>query len=150
MLVTHGSYFVGQISNEYGNNDIFADSLFYDPYSTVADSRNDSYEGLFPFTPENPLNYSPWDFWAWDNVNATVPADSVSARLYIDTIMQYYIPRACLALGLDCDLSQFFTSTGVLLPPDAVGLNILPNPATDFTKIEAAGAFPMQHIYVYD
>jgi hypothetical protein len=94
---------------------------------------------------------SPWDIWAWNNANALPPApapaglnDSIAGRLYIDTILSYFAPRACLALGLGCDLKPLNT-----LDAELIGLEISPNPATEsmtFSTTDKA----IQSIYLYD
>lgn len=149
VVEVQGSYLAQKLVNEFGNNSAFDDINWSDPYTAAADSRNDGFEGLLPFTPTDPLDPSPWQFWAWNNPNATEPSDSIGARIYIDTIMNYYAPRACLTLGLDCDLSNY-TAVEEVLNADAVGLAIAPNPATSVVRIETAASHPIERIYVYD
>jgi hypothetical protein len=149
VVEVQGSYLAQKLVNEFGNNNAFDDIDWSDPYTAAADSRNDGFEGLMPFTPVDPLDPSPWQFWAWNNPNATEPSDSVGARIYIDTIMNYYAPRACLTLGLDCDLSNY-TAVEEVLDAATVGLQLAPNPATSVVRFETAADHPIERIYVYD
>jgi poly(3-hydroxybutyrate) depolymerase len=149
VVEVQGSYLVQRLADQYGNNAVFADADLNDPYTAAADSRNDGYEGLYPFPVASPLNSSPWAFWAWNNVNATTLADSIGAKMYIDTIMNYVAPRACITLGLGCDLSNF-SAVKEVLDANAVGLKVSPNPAKELVRFETASEFPMEHIYVYD
>ncbi|HHJ51220.1 MAG TPA: T9SS type A sorting domain-containing protein, partial [Phaeodactylibacter sp.] len=71
---------------------------------------------------------------------------------YTDTLIAYFAPRACLALDLGCDLSDYIiTNTkGDFLQKDAVGLNISPNPATNEAVFSTFRNFPMQDVLLYD
>jgi hypothetical protein len=50
-----GSYALSRLNYNFGNNDAFALAGISDAYTTVADSRNDGYEGLFPFFAPTPV-----------------------------------------------------------------------------------------------
>jgi hypothetical protein len=150
VVEVQGSYLAQKLVDEFGNNDIFANEDWIDPYTEVANSRNDGYDGLFPMLPTDPTNNAPWQFWAWNNVNADEPADSVYARLVIDSIMNYVTPRACLALGLGCDLSGYITAVEEILDADEAGLQVAPNPASDVVRFETNAQYPMESIYVFD
>lgn len=73
IVEVQGAYLVARKANLLGNNQVFADANIMDDFTTVANSRNDGFEGLFPmprpctespFTPgvEN-CESSPWDWW---------------------------------------------------------------------------------------
>jgi hypothetical protein len=149
VVTVQGSLIVQKLSNEFGNNDAFADHGFIDGCTATANAGNKGYDGLYPFFSSDPTESAPWDFWAWNNVNATELADSIAAKQVIDSIMCYYIPRACLQLGLGCDLTGF-SDTREPLNPAAVGLKASPNPATAKVRLTTNAEYPMQHIYVYD
>ena len=70
------------------------------------------------------------------------------ARLFIDTIIAYSAPRACLALNLGCDLGRF-TGTHNLNPSE-VGLEILPNPAQDVIHVSTFTNFPILSAQIMD
>lgn len=44
-----GSRRILQIANEFGNNDIFKNAGFNDPFTDAANKNNEGFEGLFPF-----------------------------------------------------------------------------------------------------
>lgn len=144
-----GSQGVQRRSNRLGNNAPFQGGTFTDPVSMEADTKNDGYDGLFPFfRPFPPPEGSPWDWW--DTVVWNVPHPSggtfnsagrmtnpdmsaQKARTYIDTIQAYLNPRIVCALNLPgCTLSGLFED----LDPGAVTL--YPNPSQDFFVVESA------------
>ncbi len=142
-----GSYDIQAELSGLGTNDLFSGipDAFID-FSEVADSRNDGYEGLFPFPTDDPLNSAPWDFYALDNPNADdPPADPVVARTYWDTVFAYVGPRACLAMDLPCNLTSLER-----LDAAEIGLKVMPNPATSEVQIVAAPEYTIKAIEMYD
>src|SRR5690606_34382473 len=71
VVEVQGAYLVQLLANQYGNNNVFIDANIDDVYTTVANSRNDGYEGLYPMPREenNENDSSPWDWWSPDNTN---------------------------------------------------------------------------------
>lgn len=66
------------------------------------------------------------------------------ALAYIDTMMNYFTPRAYLALNL------MATSTNEVLSAEEVQLEIGPNPMSDYMFVRSAQDKPMLDIAVYD
>ena len=70
-----GSLNVSEISNTLGNNSVWDNATFLDPYTEAANSRNNGNRGLFPMprqnwdltadSLDNPISVeaSPWEFW---------------------------------------------------------------------------------------
>ncbi len=122
------------------------------------------FEGLYPFLrPTNEFGQeetSPWNWWdpvVWSAVPALDPrfdnlhdlnlqnnADMSKdkAMAYIDTIMWYFTPRAALALGL--------TSTEELISPEAVSLQVMPNPASEQVFLRTDAEHPMREVLLFD
>ncbi|HRF41196.1 MAG TPA: T9SS type A sorting domain-containing protein, partial [Saprospiraceae bacterium] len=73
--------------------------------------------------------------------NATMSA--AQGRLYTDTIMGYFAPRAYAALNLT-------SSTQELIAGEQVQLKAFPNPAGEEILIQTAAEFPMQDIRLFD
>lgn len=147
-----GANVVATQQSNFGNNQIWTNAQFQDPITQVANSRNGGREGLFPFPTTSPTDSAPWDFYAANNVNAgnaTDPLDPARARMYIDTIMAYFAPRACVALGLGCDLSGVSSTKDVISASD-VQLQMMPNPAYDQVRIQTSLDFPIQDVQVFD
>ncbi len=149
-----GSNVVSIVQDGFGNNAVWKDAGFVDPLSQLMASRNGGREGLAPFPSNDPTDAGRWDFY--DPNDPTVnppfpsdPPDPVTARLYIDTIMAYFAPRACVALGLDCDLDGI-SSTKEILGANEVGLKMMPNPAYAEVSFQSATEFPIQDIQVFD
>ena len=125
-----------------------------------------------PFTGEPAPEASPWEWWDpefWGNVphpscGTVMPPDcsfhtinSINAQamseelgmMYVDSIIGYFTPRACITLGLDCDLDEF-TSTNNIVSNDLSGLSIAPNPAQDQFMITSNESHVMKEIALYD
>ncbi len=146
VVEVQGSYLIQKLNTEYGNNSIFHNLQFVDNYTPVANSRNDGYRGLFPLI--NPASSSPWDFWAEDNPNATAPSDNENARAVIDTVMNFFAPRACLALNLGCNLENYVNIVETQLPE--VKLMVAPNPMTEQVRFESLSGSPIRAIEIFD
>lgn len=143
-----GANIVSIQQDRFGNNQVFKNAKFNDPITTVMNTRNSGREGLAPLPRVDPTDSAPWDFYAANNPNATTPPNPVSARLYIDTIMRYFAPRACVALGLNCNLAGI-SATKVINAGD-VALQMMPNPAFDQVRIQTSLDFPIQDVQVFD
>ncbi len=157
VVKVQGSYLIQALNTEYGNNSVFSSKskLFNDPYTLAANQLNDGLDGLFPLVRESAYDSSPWDFWdPATNINharglQTNPDMSKAKALrFIDTLINYVKPRACLALGLNCDLSRYTGTTN--LDPAAVGLNVVPNPAQEQIVVKTDAAFPILDVQILD
>ncbi len=146
-----GSYIVQQAANAFGNNDVFPEAaLATDPITMNANSNNDGYFGLYPIITSNPLDSSPWDWWAPDNPNNTsglITNPDMSpekGRAYVDTIQAYAAPRLVCALGLsECAL------VGASINEEtAIEFNVFPNPTTE--QITITSAIKMDEVAVFD
>lgn len=131
--------------NSISVNDDLLNAVFDDPYTTGAQNAAtslgaDYQEGLYSIT--SPIYF--YDPWAWydpadPNIDNTTPGASgygsaanpfntpESARMYVDTIMGYFNPRACVVLDLPCKGN--FSSTNEVIQ-DASRLSVFPNPAS--------------------
>lgn len=144
---------VMNVENKLGNNSSYAalSKNWQDPYTLRANILNNGSEGLFPI--DGAANGSgPWEWWDPNAIrtllksqgytdqqvdailaNGSTPNPLMSksrALLYIDTAMNYIMPRVACALGLSCtDLSIRSTS-------DFAELTALsPNPAQNHLRI---------------
>ncbi|MFN8339874.1 MAG: T9SS type A sorting domain-containing protein [Saprospiraceae bacterium] len=136
----------------YGNNDYFNDIYpSMDPYGNLSKS---SLHGFFPFygTPND--SGSPWEWSFADKPKPTTDpntsgcnTNASTAKMYIDTIVGFFAPRACIALNLPCK-SSVTSSKDV---NDAqVDLRIAPNPATTEFQISTSSEAPIQSYAIYD
>ena len=152
VVQVQGSYEVSKKLNALGTNDIFKKIKKEDPYAATANKRNDGYEGLCPLYGNSVYDSSPWDFWATTNPNAanglkTNPNMSkAKAGGYIDTIVGYSAPRACIALKLPC---ANIVATDDLTDAD-VSLTVAPNPATTTIRFTADAKSTIKELYIYD
>lgn len=139
--------------NQYGLNDVF-DKDYIDDISSAVGTASGNVAGFFPFYTSDSIEAAPWNFHASTNPygledNPGCDTISATALVYVDSMLQYFAPRACLTLGLGCDLTNYVDVTSsVELTGEEVGLNIMPNPAQADVRFEAKEN--IEHIYIYD
>lgn len=150
VVAVNGSYDVIKVANELGNNALF--DTISDATTTIADSKNDGHEGLYPFMTATPQN-APWDWW-----NPADPLDSLSSltnpdmsaakgKLYIDTIMDYLVPRAYIALvTAPAPALTEPASTNEVKGSNQL-VKVYPNPAVDQFIVEASEAIKSVQIF---
>jgi hypothetical protein len=139
-----------------------------DPYKSLVSARNTAYgftqggtysSSLFPFIGRSIDDSGPYQWWntdttvqKWGNNAgslATNPGMSkAKATVYIDSIMTFIIPRACVGLNLPC--ASLVSSTEELLDPATIKLTIAPNPALDMVSFESEVANPIKAVEIYD
>ncbi len=158
VVEVQGSSIVQQEQTDLGNHDAWYEYTFIDPYSVRADAVNGGLEGLFPvIRPEGSLDSSPWDYWSADNVNndsglLTNPDMSAAkAHMYIDTLLGYYAPRACITLDLGCDLEAAGIVVGVEQTlVEKIGLSVSPNPAVNTITFKTNAQNPINRINIFN
>lgn len=144
VVQVQGAYVIQKKMTELGLNDAFAKYDFIDDLSDYAESINEGNAGLFPLfkTEDNKNDSSPWDFWD-KATNPNNPAglffnpdmSKQKAVAYMDTIINYVAPRACLVLNLDCNLSGIVSTKTI--SAEKAGITAMPNPANDFVTIKS-------------
>lgn len=128
---------------------------------------------IYPFRT-NGLGSGPWDWWNKPLLDAIIPVvnmqfgtmissdvlhsnglitnpdmSATKARAYIDTVMAYFIPRACQALQLpSCRLTN--VNTEQLVDATLVQLRIAPNPSTGDVFFSVNTETPMTGIELFD
>ncbi len=140
-----GSRHLARRADAFGNNNIFKTiPAGQDPFGDKSPVKNLGYYE-FRGTPAN--SSSPWE-WA---KSATTPqgatgcnVNPVTAKRYIDTIMAYFAPRACVALGLNC-----WTASASVTDAQ-VNLKLAPNPAISEINITVADNKPVKSYAIYD
>jgi hypothetical protein len=142
-----GSFHLARRAESLGLNEVFktipADK---DPYGAFSTS---GYSGLYPFdnTPNNGTS-APWEWTDITNPNLLAKdcnSDGAVGRTYIDTIVGYFAPRACVALGLDC-----FSSSTNDLTDSEVNLKLYPNPAKNEINVKVNYESPVLSYKLYD
>lgn len=125
----------------------------------------------FPMRPEA----GPWDWWSKPQLDATIAfvnatfgtnfsSDTLHSnglltnpnmspekgRAYIDTIMAYYIPRACVAFGYEeCAEALGIVGVEEVLDARQVGLVMGPNPASESVFLQTHADHPMKDIRLF-
>ncbi len=155
VVEVQGALLISQKMDELNLNSSFAGLNWQDDISLVAQSKNGGLSGLFPIQrpADKAADSAPWDFWAPDNPNnanglQTNPDMSKEkATLYMDTIVAFSAPRACLALNLDCDLSGYLGNKAI--SAKEAGVSYYPNPATDFINFQSEKR-EIKNIVIFD
>jgi acetyl esterase/lipase len=141
--ITTGSCDLHDIIEQNGNNSIFESvPASSDPYKVAG------YSGFRPFngTPNNfnaPWEWRPGPNPTPPNILSLCNNDAVSSRKYIDTIVGYFAPRACVALDL-CSFSKINEINSA-----EIGLSVAPVPAVDAILFQTTEE-PIRSIYIYD
>ncbi len=75
-------------------------------------------------------------------------ANPAGAKIYIDTIMAHFIPRACQGLQLESCLITVGTED--LVDAQTIGFKVFPNPAGSYVNLETAAGHPMEEVHLFD
>lgn len=140
-----GSRHLARRAERFGNNNAFKTLIpSKDPYGA---SNVSGYPGYYEFrgTPDD--TSSPWEWSAGDNPPSICNKVPAVAKTYIDTIIGYFAPRACIALNLPCQ--SLVSGTRDLTDLD-VNLFIAPNPATEMTVITVSEKTPIRKVSLTD
>ena len=129
-----------------GVNNVFKNTKykFYDKYDAIAKARNGGLSSFYPFIGTLNNTGSPWEWAAPSAVTTALGCNfnATTALAYIDTIINYFAPRAALALNLNVvgtnDLNY------------SIDLQIAPNPAVDQAVISVPADYRMKGIDVFD
>lgn len=132
-----------------GMNDVFNEP-WGDEYTAGAVANGGS-NSFFPFPSSDPAESAPWNYASssepYGVAGSDCDTDEATAQIYVDSMLNYFCPRACAAFGLYPDCTDV-TSTANL-DAQEVGLSIQPNPATDQIRFQTK-ELAIESIYVYD
>lgn len=144
-----GSCTVQPILDREGVNSIINDSTYTDDVSAVAAARTGGLQSFLPFPSNDPTEASPWEWHMSSNpygiMGADCDTDSTGARVYADSILNFFAPRACTLLGLDCS-----TVSNRELNLKNYQLTAVPNPAFDEVTFTSEVDDLMIDIEMYD
>ncbi|MEZ4921331.1 MAG: T9SS type A sorting domain-containing protein, partial [Saprospiraceae bacterium] len=144
-----GSCTFQPVVNSLGLNDVFVNANFQDDITAYASANNGGIEGFYPIYGDDS---SPWAFASSAEPYGVSGSDcDVSSSVsdnFRDTILSYFLPRACALFGLnaDCALTtglEKFTSI-------EVGMTASPNPATDAFVLKTDKRFVMNRVELVD
>ncbi len=128
----------------------------------------DNFYGFVRPFPEG----SPWDWWDKNVLDATVAfinanvpgadfdSDEIhmsglatnsdmspqKGRIYMDTVLQLFLPRSCVALGLGCE----FTDNEEFVDASTLGFKAAPNPITTEALVSTNSDVHINSVYLYD
>ena len=133
-----------------GLNDVFSSipTNKWNPYSSTSNL------GFYSFTGTPDESSSPWEWMSASTPKPTTDpnttgcnTDKSSALKYIDTIMAFYAPRACFALGLSSCAAKVSTKD---LSDTNVNLVMAPNPASTEINLSVGDDTPIKSFSLYD
>lgn len=163
VVKVQGSYLAQKLNEEYGNNTSFIGKPILDlgteqdkAFAGSPAGQKTPYEGLYPMlvtanpnAPSFPSTTAPWE---WTSFVPTPPltCNSVksTASASIDTIMRFYTPRACFALGLQPCIDKIVGAKEPLL--ENIELTAAPNPASSVITLTSPDDRLMQSVQVFD
>ena len=174
VMEVQGSNWVSQKADSLGINNAFKKlTAAYDPYKALVAPRNGGKDGfgvinaatyasgLFPILGRSNNDSAPYQWWSKDTTLATnkFGLDSaalagnpgmgaVKARLYIDSIFTFILPRICVGMNLPC--AGLVTGTEDLLQSSTTKLFASPNPAKTAITFESEVVNPMQGVQLFD
>lgn len=136
VVEVQGALLISQKMDELNLNSAFAGKDWEDDISKAAFEKNGGLSGLFPIErpADKAADSAPWDYWSLDNPNSAIGLQTnpdmskEKAELYMDTIIKFSAPRACLVLNLDCDLSGYLANK--VITAKEAGVSCFPNPAS--------------------
>jgi hypothetical protein len=135
-------------ANRMGINNIFSDAniaaknlTLYDRYNSIAKTRSGNLKGYYPFIGTKNNTGSPWE-WAAAAGSLACNTDKALALTYIDTILNFFAPRAVVALNLSV--------VGTNDINNDIAMQIAPNPAIDQTVITVPANYTMKNMEVVD
>ncbi len=108
----------------------FVNAGLSDSYTLAANAKNQGFGGLFPF-PRPSVESGPWEYFdttVCNLPNPTNPDMSMMKSLtYIDTVMNYLVPRVVCGLGL----SECSAISAVEDELELGAVDVFPNPSYD-------------------
>lgn len=165
VILAQGSYVIQHLHEGFGNQAAIVNAGIDLPYKENQEAAfaaspagfKDVAAGLYPFNmpdkPNNPgipTSVSPWEWTSFAGANPADPCNQngVTSRMYIDTIVGFYAPRACFVLGLDDCISAL---TGLdVIPATEVSLEVFPNPASEMVTFRSEQGRNIQEIQLFD
>lgn len=166
VVEVQGSYLVQKLQDEFGNNASFAnqyipdlggnrDAAYANTPMLAGNDWSAKYSGLYPLVQpivsQNPIilpaTTAPWEWSGPVPTNPTCNQNKASALAYIDTIMRFYAPRACFALGLQNCIDAVVSQKE---PTASIALTMAPNPALDMAMISAPDGQLIRRIEVFN
>jgi hypothetical protein len=162
VVEVQGSYLAQKLHQQFGNNASFVGQpileLAGNQASAVANSPtgfNQVFAGLYPFNmppdpanPSVPTTVAPWEWTSYVPATGTCNNSGISARAYVDTIMRFYAPRACFALGLEDCVEQILSQREPIAKDIPVAL--APNPASAEIRFSADEDKQILSIQIFD
>lgn len=164
--IVQGSYTVQHLLDAYGNNTVFTSqnipelqteqqAAFTHTPALNGNDWNSFSPALYPFLSaiSPPVSGAPYALqpfpWEWTDVipgNPGCNLNKQAALLYWDTIMKFYAPRACFALGLQICIDQVLS--GKEQPVQNIDVLAAPTPAT--SEIRFTTEEEILAVQVYD
>jgi hypothetical protein len=172
VVEVQGAYLVQELMEAAGNQNVLLNAN--DKYLDLQTNQLQAFAnspaglktpkaGLYPFVmppdpddPQLPISSAPWE---WTSFPGLPPIPGVTAGFecntdkstaipYIDTIIRFYAPRACFALGLQGCIDQVLSNKEPIA--QNIQLTAAPNPAIDQVILRAEAGNTILSVQVID
>lgn len=124
-----GSLGAQRLASGLGLNAPFVNAGLSDPYTLAANTKNEGFDGLFPFPRPTPES-GPWEYYDTTVCNLPNPTNpdmsQAKSLTYLDTIMNYLVPRVVCGLGL----AECASISAVEDELELGAVDVFPNPST--------------------
>ncbi|MBK6932608.1 MAG: T9SS type A sorting domain-containing protein [Saprospirales bacterium] len=172
VVEVQGAYVVQALMESAGQQQVLVDAndeyldlqanqlqAFANSPDTLQAPRTALYPFVMPPDPNNPqlpTTSAPWEWTSFPGLppipgvtnGFTCNTNKAAALPYIDTIMRFYAPRACFALGLQGCIDQVLSAREPLAKN--IQLVASPNPATDQVTLRAEAGNTILAVQVID
>jgi hypothetical protein len=140
VVAVTGSRGSQEVIASLGLNSSFANIGLSDPFTVEADTKNEGFDGLFPFYRPG-VESGPWEYYDTTVCNQPNPTNPDMSQLksntYIDSVMGYLAPRIVCGLGL-AECADISTAIDNELELGAV--SVFPNPSTGLLNLRSTVA----------
>lgn len=146
--------------DELGNMDLWKDIAFANPIANERllyppDTTVGKIEGLYGLEGRSYI-LRPWIYWDNDtcmavneqiaiyDLETNIGMTITNGRGILDTMIQYFAPRACVAMGIECPGIFATSSTQNRVPP--ISFTVKPNPTSGHLNVSTEWNNPIQQI----
>lgn len=129
-----GSLGAQRIIAGLGSNAPFVNAGLSDPYSVEANTKNDGFDGLFPYFRPS-VESGPWEYFDTTVCNLPNPTNldmsQMKSLTYIDSTMEYLVPRIVCGLGL----AECSVISDVASELELGAISVYPNPSSSTLNV---------------
>jgi hypothetical protein len=165
VVKVQGSFIIQHLKEEYGDNSSMVNNkvpiegsalgaAHAAAFATSPAPFTELHTALYPFNmpiaspgpPPVPTTTAPWEWTSFTGNGCNT--DKTKAIPYIDTIVHFYAPRACFALGLTPCINQILSAREPIA--ENIPVAVAPNPARDVMTLSSAPEHEILNVQVFN